>query len=262
MSQRNGILVWGDPQDWNRAACRFLRDCVPQNFRSAIEADPRMYFYAHDTRWEGNQIVCCQDNQKTPGLNELLEEFQQTYRKIRMFHACRTENVNSYLRDGFIVLDVDSQFKKAREIFVTDQFPQITNEHIISAAKELENQGRENRLYFCLDDSELIKHAPHYLKYGSEYISAIATYLTKTTGVDCKKILSDKGLPTVFVCDVPFPWIQKGNLFHLLVELITWNILDPYVVGHEKPSIDFTFTFSSSLPASIIKSYYHPRVEE
>ena len=250
MSQRNGILVWGDPQDWNWAVCRFLRDCIPQNVRSAIEgeADPRMYFY-DDTRWKGKKIT---------GLNELLKEFQRTYRTIRMFHACRTEDVDSYFRDGFLVLNADSQLKKAREIFMTDHFPQITNEHIISAARERENQGRENRLYFCLDDSELIKHAPHYLKYGSEYISVIATYLTQTTGVDCKKILSDKGLPTIFVCDVPVPWIKQDNIFHLLVELITWNMLEPYVVGQEKPSIDFTFTFSRSLPPSVIKSYYHP----
>jgi len=258
MSQRDGILVWGDPQDWNTGVRRFLRDCVPQNVRSAIEADPRMYFYANETRWQGDQIVRCQDNQEIPGLRELLEEFQQTYPKIRMFHGCRTEDVSSYLRDGFLTLDVDKQIQKARDIFITDRFPQITDEHIVAAARKLNHQGQQNRLYFSLDDVNLIKHAQHYLKYGSEYLTVIAAVLSRTTGVDCEGLLGNIGMPTVFVCDVPLPLIQKDNVFHLLVELITWNIVEPYTVGQETPSIDFTFTFFRSLPASVIKSYYHP----
>jgi len=258
MSQRDGILVWGDPQDWNTAVHRFLGDCIPQNVRLAIEANPRRYFYADETRWQGDKIVRCQENQEIPGLRELLEEFQQTYPHIRMFHGCRTEDVSSYLRDGFLTLDVKKQIQKAREIFITDQFPQITNEQIMAAARELDNQLRENRLYFCLDDMELIRHAPHYLKYGSEYISGIATYLTQTTGVDCKKILNNRGLPTVFVCDVPLSLIERDHVFHLLVELISRNIVEPYTAGQEAPSIDFTFTFVRSLPASVIKSHYHP----
>lgn len=221
--------------------------------------NPHWYFDSNQLEWQTGSPVRHRDKQEIQGLRELIEEFQQTYPKVRLFHGCRTEDIGSYLRDGFITLDVDSQIKKAREIFVTAQFPQITNEHIMSAAKELENQGRENRLYFCLDDTELISHAPHYLKYGSEYMSAIATYLTQTTGVDCKKILSNRGLPTVFVCDVPHSFIQKRAIVSLLREITICTINEQYVAGQKIPSIDFTFEFSRSLPANVITIYYHPK---
>ena len=245
MSRIDGTLVWGDPEDWNTAVHQFLRDCIPQNIRSAIEANPYTYFRP-------------KENQEISGLQELLEQFQQTYPMVRMFHGCRTEDVSSYYRDGLRILDVKRQIQKAKEIFVTEQSPQITNEQIMAATRQLGMQFRGNLLYLCLDDISLIRQAPHYLKYGSEYISAIATYLTETTGVDCKKLLNNRGLPTVFVCDVPLSLIQTDYIFYLLRNLIQSYINEPYTVGQKAPSIDFTFEFDRSLPASVIKSHYHP----
>ncbi len=258
MSQDNGVLIWGDPQDWNAAIHRFLRECIPQDIGARIENDPLRYFCSNEITYLYDQPVRCHDNQEILGLRELLEIFQQTYPRIRMFHACRTDDVDSYLRYGFFTLDLDKQNQKAKDIFIANRFPQITNEHIVAAARKLNNQGRQNRLYFCLDDIYLINHAPHYLIHGSEYLAAIAAELSRATGVDCKRLLSKIGLPTMFVCDVPLSLIQKHNILHLLVELINYTICEPYVRGHNKPSIDFTFEFDSSLPASIIESYYHP----
>lgn len=258
MSQRDGILVWSNPQDWNSAVHRFLRDCVPQDVRLAIGGDPHEYFDSNQLKWLGDRPVRYRDNQEIPGLRELVEEFQQTYPRIRMFHGCRTEDVGSYFRDGFRTLDSDKQIQKARSIFLSSQFPQITDEHIVAAARELNRQGRQNILYFCLDDVHLITWAGHYLVYGSEYLSAMAASLSSATGIDLMGHLRNTGIPTIFVCDVPHSFIQQPDVVSLLIDIIIRTIDEPYALGQKIPSIDFTFEFYSSLPASVITSHYHP----
>ncbi|MFC1969729.1 hypothetical protein ACFLVV_00740 [Chloroflexota bacterium] len=255
VSQKDGTLVWADPQDWSTAVRRFLRDRLPDNIRSAIEAGPEMYFYTDDTKWEGDRLVRCRDNQEIPGLRDLLQEFQQTYSKVIMFHGCRTEDVGSYLRDGFLPLDVDKQMQKARDLFLTDRYPQITEGQFSAAASECNDVYRQQGIFFSLDETVLINWSGHYLVYGSEYLQCVAAELTRATGVECEETLRNIGVPTMFVCDVPLSLIQRDRMWHLLVELIR---LEPYAAGEERPSIDFTFKFAGPIPADVIRSHYHP----
>jgi hypothetical protein len=257
MSQKDGTLVWADPQDWNTAVRRWL-DHLPNNIRSEIEADdPKMYFFDEGTEWIGDRRVHCRDGQEIPGTRELLEGFKRTYSKVRMFHGCRTEDVGSYLRGGFLTPDVDKQMEKARGLFVTDRHPEITERDLSIAASKFCDLY-EDCIYFCLDEAELINSCGHYLIYGSEYLQWIASELTRTTGVKCMEILRNIGVPTVFACEIPLPWIHEERVGNLLVELITFTVLWPYVNGQERPSTRFTFKFAGLLPADVIRSHRHP----
>ena len=84
MSQSNSIFIWREPADWNLAVSRFLRDCVPADIKSAIEADSRGYFYSNQIEWLDDQPVRYDNKQEIIGLKELLSEFENTYAYIRV----------------------------------------------------------------------------------------------------------------------------------------------------------------------------------
>ncbi len=247
MSQNYGVFVWRDPEDWNSAVHRLLLDCVTPEIKSMIEVDPSGYFYSNQ-----------KDKQETPGLRELVKKFKHIYPLIRMFHACKPENVGDYFSDGFKTLDVNANDKKARELFLSSRFHGITSEDFNVAVKELQRQQRQNKLYFCLDDENLIAFAAHYLIYGSEYLTGIASVLSRKTGTDTLAVLRDIGIPTVFICDIPYALIPKPRFTSLVIETIIRSLNDSYMSGNKKPSIDFTFEFNRLIPNSVIVSHYHP----
>jgi hypothetical protein len=257
MSQENGILIWRDPADWNEAIHRLLEDCLPQAIKVAIERDPEEYFYYY-AEWSEKGNIQCRNGKELPGYRELMEGIERIYPKIRMFHACRTADINSYLTDGLLTMDLSEQIQKAKQIFMSDRFPHITEEHINSAAKEIASQGRENKICLSLDDINLREHTPEYFRYGSESLRIIALHLPKIGNENYMEFLRTIGTPTIFVCDVPSHQIEKQRFFHMVTELIRWTVSYPYKPGEEAPSIDFTFTFNSDIDPGFITSYYHP----
>ena len=131
-------------------------------------------------------------------------------------------------------------------------------DHIKSAAKEIANQGRENKICLSFDDINLIKYTPDYFRYGSESLRIIALHLPRIGSENCMEFLKTIGAPTIFVCDIPSYRIEKHRFFNMVAELIRWTISYPYKPGEEETSIDFTFTFNNNIDPSYITSYYHP----
>lgn len=256
MSQENGILIWRDPADWNDAFKKLLKDCLPKKIKKAIERNPEEYFY-YDTEWSEELDIQCQNGNELPGCHELIEGFERMYPRIRMFHACRTDDISSYLKNGLQIFDPKELYKRAQNIFISGRFPNITEDHINTAAKAIANQGRENKICLSLDDINLKESTPDYFIYGSESLRIIASRLQNMTGENCMEFLRNVGIPTIFVCDIPVYLIKKQTLFHLVTELIRWTISYPYKIGEEE-SIDFIFTFTSTVDPGFITSYYQP----
>jgi len=257
MSQLNGLLIWSDPKDWNAAVHRFLDDCITKDIRSQVVKNPEMYFFDEGTTWPDDQpIPLLINNQKVSGASELLEAFQQTYPRIRMFHGCRTDDITSYLRNGLCILSVDDQTEKAKKLFLNDQFPQITEADIMAAKIELDNQGRQNSVCLLLDDSSFINRTSQYLEYGGEYIAGIASYLSRVTGLDCMNYLRSIGTPTVFICEVPLLLVKAHTAFNLLILLLNSTIYEQYGNNEDKPTTGFGFTFYRPIPPKFIATYY------
>lgn len=256
MSQENGILLWKDPSDWNNAIKKLLKDCIETEIRTAIERNPTEYFY-YEAQWSEELNIQCQNDNELPGYHELMQGFERMYPKIRMYHGCRTDDISSYLKVGLLTFDPKECIQKAKKIFLSGLFPNITEADIDTAAKAIANQGRENKICLALDDINLKESTPHYFKYGSESLRIIASRLPGISQ-NYEEILQNIGNPTIFVCDIPQYRIDKQALFHLLTELIRWTVCYPYKQGEEEESIDFTFTFTTNVDPSFITSYYHP----
>jgi len=118
----------------------------------------------------------------------------------------------------------------------------------------VENRG--GRLSLSLDDLNLIQYTNHYLLYGSEYLAAIAAQLFRQTGENCMAALINTGIPTVFVCDIPISYISDLSIQNLVEKLIRCALEDS---NEGVGCMDFTFTFSVTLPSEFITSYYHPK---
>ena len=181
MSQKNKIFIWKEPDDWYSVINGLLHDFIPHHIKSAIEANPEGYFYS-TIEWQNGVPVRRDDGQEVKDLITLWDRFENTYSYIRMFHACRPDNIGAYLEKGFVPPDEKTITQKAMELFLSPKFPQVKSEQIDETMKDLRRERRENKLYFCLDDADLILHAGHYLKYGSEYLLAIAKELSRKTG--------------------------------------------------------------------------------
>jgi hypothetical protein len=261
MSQNDGILIWRDPADWNKAVHRLLSESIPKCIKLAIEKAPREYFY-YDSKWQGERRIKFQTGEELPGIPELLIGFKETYPKVRMFHACRTNNIASYLEKGLRLHNSEEQLQRAKDIFISDRFPQLTEDLINRAANILDQQGRGNKVSFGLDDMNLITHDQNYIEYGGEYIFRIAQYLTSMTNVDCKKILHEIGVPTILVCDIPVIMIPESVIFNLFAdELIRYTILYPYKGKGPRPSTNFGISLERDIPSNLISSYYQPIIE-
>ncbi|WP_420540448.1 hypothetical protein ACN92M_25275 (plasmid) [Paenibacillus polymyxa] len=164
---------------------------------------------------------------------------QKDYTHIRAYHGCRTTNIKSYYEKGILAIDEDFTRQNAVDL-LSGEVP------IEAVLNEFNKQWSElNRIHkhvwFTLTRKELLESCGHYLIYGSEFINAIAAAL------NCQCLLRDRGIPTIFHCDVPISDIPI-DYTRDIIELVQYgyceNIgfriehkLHPQnIVKHEHPS--------------------------
>ncbi len=256
MTKENGILVWREQEDWNKTI-RLLLAELAQPLRKAIEENPIEYFY-YDAQWCEEQGIQLRDGKELPGFQEILAGITQTYPKIRLFHACRTDDIDSYLINGLLPLATDRQIQKAREIFLSDRSPLVKEEDINLVAQDLANEHRGGKIYLSLDDRILIEHDRFYLNYGCEYLAVIASRLPGIEPKDCLEYLRTIGRPTIIVCDIPINWIEKQRMFNLVEDMVEWTIKYPYSPDDDQTQLSRSYTFNVVIPPEFITTYYHP----
>ena len=246
MTVSNRIFIWSQLDEWSKLIISWFKEAIPSGFFKEAVTDPRNFLYSEQYE------TIRQSTEK-----QLPQKFKETYTKIRLFHACRPKDVGSYLANGLVPLDIKATNAEVRALFLSGKFPKVSEEMLARAISELSNQLRGGHLYLSLDDVSLIKFASHYLIYGSEYLSGMAAYLSECTGEDCFSALSSIGIPTVFVCDIPLIYFTDSDIKFLVKELICYAIRN--TENGEPNCIDYTFEFSTALPATCITSHYHPQ---
>lgn len=188
----------------------------------------------------------------------MTDKFFDTYSSIRLFHGCRTEDVGSYLRSGFLPLESSEQISRVKQFLLSKRLPETNNDDLQLAIDQIEKEGRDGCLYLLIDDIGLITHASHYLIYGSEYLAGVLVNLSRITGKNYSKDLKEIGIPTVFVCNVPLSYVSRGEIESLVVELVSYFLEEMTRPTGEQYWLDFTFEWFEPLPPTIIESHYHP----
>lgn len=248
MAQPESIFIWRHFTKQSSFIIDWFKGLVPSESWDEVIRNPEQYFYEEDESQD------CSYSTKA----KLAQKFKETYYKIRLFHACRPTDVRSYLLNGLVPLDIEAASKLARDLFLSAEYPSVTETMLMDTVASLRVENRGGHLYLSLDDLNLIKYANHYLLYGSEYIHIIAKRLSEQTGADCLSALMKIGIPTIFACDIPTSDIPDLSIQHLVEKLIRCALLYLEDNSSEIGSIDFTFTFHSPLPAKFIISHYHP----
>ena len=236
---RRRLFIWRRFAEWIPPILDWSQRAIPSEALEAAQIDPDKYFYG---------------NSDSAGVSvELARRFSNAYSRIRLFHACRPTDIGSYFQNGLRPLSIHMMNDRAKGLFLSGGFPDITEGRLHDAITDLKGDRRDGKLYLCLDDVELVNYAPHYHQYGSEYLHAIAVRLSK----DCVRALQSLGTPTIFVCDVPTGYLDDADILALVTELTRRAILETQNPG-DYHGIDHTVAFHEPLPASVITSYYHP----
>ena len=249
MAQSESIFIWSHFTRQSSFIVTWFKKFVPSELWNEAKEDPCQYFYGEDKNQDYSSLTKA----------KLVRKFGETFGKIRLFHACRPRDVGSYLRNGLTPLDIEAANVMARELFLSSEYPSVTENMLLDAIANLHVENRGGHLYLSVDDVNLIRFANHYLIYGSEYLLAIATYLSRQTGEDYTAALKKIGIPTIFVCDIPIRYISDLPIQHLIEELVRRALFELKQNNGTMDYLDFTFTFHSPLPAKFITSHYHPR---
>lgn len=127
------------------------------------------------------------------------------YTHIRVYHACRPTNINSYLENGIHDFTREDAYQIAKSTLLQCGAEETEIERVFN-----ESWGKSihhfNRICVGISPEGLLNHSGHYLVYGSEFISGLAVKLS------CQHRLKNIGVPTIFICDVEIDKISPDVL--------------------------------------------------
>jgi len=259
MTNNESLFIWRNFDSWKEPFTELLFSLIPGKVINRIVQNPPEYYYFDNLRWledackEYASLTVSQIDQ------QLADRFSERYSAIRLFHGCRTEDVGSYLRSGFLPLEISEQIERIKQFLLSNKLPKTSNKNLQIAIEQSEGECRDGNLYLVIDDVGLITHASQYLKYGSEYLSVVLANLSRITGNNYLENLKEIGIPTVFVCNVPLSIVSKSAIESLVVELVSYLLEELTRPTGEQYWLDFTFEWFEPLPPTVIESHYHPQ---
>lgn len=175
---------------------------------------------------------------------------------VLVYHAARPRDVVTYYKRGLVLGSHADQKARAREIFLSGEFPELTEGSLAAAEDDIIPPIDDGRAFVSLDATGFIEYAGHYLIYGSEYLCGLAAGLTTVHGRDYRQVLKRFGIPTVFRLRLPFEAISESDASQLAQVLHSQRRRGRS--GLAAPTIDFTFRLRQALPPECVLGHYHP----
>lgn len=244
---------------WRAEIWRLIEDFADADVKKAFLDSPPKYVVCDDLSWL-DEIVYAVRNDEIDSKALLSERLRNRYRALRSVHGTRTANIAAFYRDGLLPMVPELLHAQVREIFLGDEFPELTESVIQKAIEAVGSDLREGRVWFEANEEMLIAQAGHYMLYGSEYVTAIAAHLQGYR--DYRQVLKNSGQPTLFVCDVPLELISEGILKEFAggaLESVFQELLDgPEFVPDRWRGAGFYI--QKPLSAEHLVGHYHPDV--
>lgn len=242
---------------WRNVIWELISDFVDEEVKAYFLKHPPKYVVSDELDWLDNIVLKVHDREIDSKV-ELAEMLRHRYDAMRAYHGTRTADIESFYTKGLIPLQPSYFNDQARKIFLSGDYPHLTEKHLEDAIKEVGSDLREGRVFFEANESELLNRCGHYILYGSEYLTGIAAHLGRYP--DCRQALKKIGTPTVLICDVPLDLISEHSIRELsgmALEFIFQELLDgkKFRVDRTRAS---AFSIREPLPASCITGHYHP----
>ena len=251
------IFIWKAFSEWRSVLEDMYRDILAPELEAKVRQSATDIKYGDDTetfeKLSGHSI----DSMIT---KEKIDEFRQRYSHIRVYHGCRTTDVQSYYEKGILpsIALKDVQVARFREIFLSGRFPELTEEML---QQSIETVGPKSEdLCLVIDDRFIIEYCGHYLIYGSEYLSNLVSQLPIKNIEPYRSELRKIGKPTFFGINLlnTTEYISDGIIWILISEMLTRWI---YCMAHSSTQshyFDCTVSLTKPLLAEYIYSHYHP----
>jgi hypothetical protein len=245
---------------WRDEIWSLIGDFADADVRVAFLENPPEYVVGDDLSWL-DEIVYAVHGQQVDSKWLLAERLTSRYRALRAVHGTRAEDVEPFYREGLRPLEPHYFHDRAREVFLSGEYPELSEASLQAAITSVGSSMREGRVYFEANEELLIEFAGHYMLYGSEYLTAIAAHLGQAR--DYRQVLKLSGLPTLFVCDVPLTLIGSSVLQDFAgsaLESVFQELLD----GAEPQKDRWRgagFCIHKPLPAANLVGHYHPIIQ-
>lgn len=261
---RDDVFCFPDVASWRDRIWALLGDIMTDAVKGEFKRNPPEYVVSDDLTWL-NEIVFAVEGRDVEMKSLTALRLSQEYRAFRASHATRTNELAPFYEGGLKCLRADEAEEKARALFMTSDFPWVTEEKFEAAIADINARnpsgGREGRLYFCANESSLITPlggSGHYLIYGGEYLYCLGMRLVGT--LDAKKVLKSVGRPTMFVCDIPIKLMREYTLEEFAGSILEFLFCE--LVGEQShalgPSAGSALSLMVNLPPEHIVGHYHP----
>jgi len=258
-SEKHRVFEWKAFTEWKPVLEGMFRDILTPDLKVKIKKNRYIVQYRDDP--EAFETLASQSI-KAMITMEKISEFRRRYSHIRVYHACRPEDVSIYYEKGILpsIKVKDVQVERFRGIFLNGKFPELTEEILQQSIKII--GSKEDELSLHIDDRFMLEHSTLYLIYGSEYLSNLVNNLPiKNSKEKYCSVLRRIGKPTFFEINLPTTteYSKDNNLWELIRDMIMeWT----YCLAHSRALSspgDNTFELSEPLPPEHICSHYHPR---
>jgi len=257
-SENSHIFMWKDFGEWKSELEGMFKDILTPEFEAKVKQNRAIVEYCDAPeafeKLASQSIVSMITTEK-------INEFRRRYSHIRVYHGCRPTDVQSYYEKGILpsVELKDVQVDRFREIFLNDNFPELTEEMLKQSIKKI--GPKEDELSLDIDDRFIIEYGGYYLIYGSEYMGNLVSNLPIENIEKYRSVLRKIGKPTFIEINLSntVEYVSDNDIFNVICRMITeWTACLAY---SETQSHLFgcTFELSELLPPEHIYSHYHPR---
>ena len=169
---------------------------------------------------------------------------------LRTYHGCRTADAGIYGREGLRTHDREAMKERLRTIVALHPELRSLKPRLSQAIATIDNTHDIGRLYVVADDQMLIRHAAHYLIYGSEWMSAVLG--------DDRSVLKGIGAPTLLEINLPLRVASLATRREFAVKMLCeWTRFACNEPDWAAP-IDFTFTLGTDIPPEWVVGHSHP----
>jgi hypothetical protein len=253
--------VWdyGRHFTWHAELWKLIGDFAGEDVRKAFRRKRPKYVVSDDLSWL-DSIVEATLHREVDTKAETTARLRQRYKAIRAYHGTSAADPSGFYEQGLRPLVPEEFHEVAKRLFLSGDFPELTDANLTSAIEEVGSKLRAGRVYFEANEWLLREQCGHYLLYGSEYLVAIAAHLGGSR--DYRQVLKRQGMPTLLICDVPLRMVHDGTLSDLAgcaLESLFQSLIDgpKYVPDKFRGA---GFPIRERLDPSCIVGHCHPEI--
>ncbi|MFZ6763192.1 hypothetical protein [Pseudoroseomonas sp. WGS1072] len=251
--------VWDfdDFGSWRSMVWDMTGDILNEDVREAFLKSPPRFIVSDELGWLDDIVLAATDRQvNTQHL--MIEKLTERFDAVRCCHATNTADVGTYYERGILPLDLERANQAVRAVYLDGSFPELSPEEVERAIAAADPEQRVGKAYFEANEWSLVHKCGHYLLNGSEYVASIARNLSGPGRRDYRRILRERGKPTMFLCDVPLGWLRMT-----IVEAAGTVLENMFKELLEGPDFEpdryrgFGFSIPWALPPERIVGHYH-----